>query len=730
MDGVSGFPVLRIPKLSMSAIPRVHHISTAEQLRNIGNPAFSDNEYSAGDFRRFDIYRLSENITIPSGVWTPYSVTANTTFNGILDGNGYTINVTGAVTGTANNFGLVGHASNALFRNIDMHFAAGSQWGSPAVRRNNTGAIIGTGIRTAVSNCHVSAETDSGGNALATVFGGNHTGGLIGFVTGTGAALVRSSSAVNIDGQSNTGGFAGGSNFLADDQIRFVSCWATGGVVASGIYAGGFIGNIGHLASFSRSSATGNVIGAGAVGGFIGSGFRSNDFSDCYALGNVTITTGAVSIAPDSTTTADIIATASAGAGGFMGSIYRTSTAGSMRFNRNMAAGSVTSTAPSGNFVHIGGFIGATDINTRNVQLGYNAVLTNVFVTQQNPRLQLGRVIGFNRASIATFEREMFIKSEMGRAVMNGTNFISSSSVTNLIGQQDPTAPEFIAEDFIGKTLAELGQAETYSEFWDFMGLWMIHPELFVPIHRIHNPDQEFHTQIWFAFNNRGTVEYRNINIGVVDEFEVPADMLNLEFGDWTFMGWYSSNSTTGIQFVDADGVMQDSLRGRIINAEGGDTIVLHARWQVEMEFKMGDATAHDTANPLSYELPEPLIIIFRQGFSLPQPMIDWYIFNGWHSANGVGGVWDEETRIAQSGVWLEDEEPPTTVYAYFTFKTVYRELQAIKTQADRLIARGLMSNTNPNYLAVTSALGQYTENRLCRDCRSSNEGELYNHSG
>lgn len=163
----------------------------------------------------------------------------------------------------------------------------------------NTGGLVGkTQPGSKVSRCY------SVGNVTAT---GGDTGGLVGEADGR---IEHSWSYANVDAANNVGGIVG----LSDDAIYNCSaygeiigvtaigglignvdgsvnidlCRALGNVTGSGLYAGGFIGNI-NTGTINDCYAEGNVSTANIAGGFVGI-MSGGSITQCYSLGNVTAT--------------------------------------------------------------------------------------------------------------------------------------------------------------------------------------------------------------------------------------------------------------------------------------------------------------------------------------------------------------------------------------------------------------------------------------------------------
>ena len=142
--------------------------------------------------------KLAANIDLANAAWTPVGQTGATTFNGVFDGQNYTIsnlNVNSeAQTGAYYSSGLFGwvetHADgNGQLKNVKIE-------GATVVGHHNCGALVGyiTEKYAVVDNCHVSnaAITCTYANGDAD---GDKAGALIG--NATNATKVNNCSAAN-----------------------------------------------------------------------------------------------------------------------------------------------------------------------------------------------------------------------------------------------------------------------------------------------------------------------------------------------------------------------------------------------------------------------------------------------------------------------------------------------------------------------------------------------------
>jgi len=232
------------------------------------------------------IYRLVSDIDLGGVDWAPVG-SASSPFNGIFDGNGFTISNLAVARAGHDNVGLFGF-STGLIKGLTIDGAAVSG-------RNNVGGLAGsssgriegcsvlgggisgatnTGGLAGISTGTVSGSGSSGGTVTGGTGGG--TGGLLGTSTGT---VSGSYSHNDVRGFSSVGGFIGS----ASGTVRL--SYATGSVTATGFSMGGFIGAAGSVA-ITDSFATGNVTPGSSSGGFHGSGTSGTRAENCYSVSN------------------------------------------------------------------------------------------------------------------------------------------------------------------------------------------------------------------------------------------------------------------------------------------------------------------------------------------------------------------------------------------------------------------------------------------------------------
>ena len=228
------------------------------------------------------------------------------------------------VVGDATVGGLIGnvvHAADNEETNIINSHATGNV---TALTSSEAGGLIGNvGSIGLVGPTYI--VTIEGCSATGEVRGNSNVGGFIGKQDRRNSAagdpsqiaIIESYSTGDVYGVNNVGGFIGHLKAYINGDDTIDRCFASGDVVATGDYAGGFIGNIGYSAAgggarITDAYASGDVTGSNHVGGFVGIATRAGPVPSRLYLTNV-YSSGRV--------TADL---GSTNVGGFMGSYVNT----------------------------------------------------------------------------------------------------------------------------------------------------------------------------------------------------------------------------------------------------------------------------------------------------------------------------------------------------------------------------------------------------------------------
>ena len=204
-------------------------------------------------------YRLENDITLTSRNWTPIGGNGVSNFEGIFDGQGYTISNL-KISGTNDeDLGLFGYSTGTI-KNLTV---TGNIEGTA-----DLGLIVGENAGV-VENCHTEGTVEG-----ATI------GGIVGRNTSTGIITGCTSSA-NMTGKTHDAGGVAGYN-----AGTVIYCGAAGNVSGSSNYIGGLVG-INEEGTVKYSYAQGKVTSTGnQKGGLVGRNYYGM-IRFCYAAGSV-----------------------------------------------------------------------------------------------------------------------------------------------------------------------------------------------------------------------------------------------------------------------------------------------------------------------------------------------------------------------------------------------------------------------------------------------------------
>ncbi len=181
-------------------------------------------------------------------------------FNGIYDGNGYSIKnltIQNKEMNGASLFGTIG--SNSVLKNITLENVNISA-------RNSVGALAGVNDSGQIINCHVEGSLE----------GIDFVGGLVGGERFSGY-INKCSALIKVKGESKVGGLIGESN----NEIS--QCWVKGEIIGD-YNVGGISGE--NSGEIRKSFVHVEVSGGKRVGGI--TGINWGKIIDSYALGTVT----------------------------------------------------------------------------------------------------------------------------------------------------------------------------------------------------------------------------------------------------------------------------------------------------------------------------------------------------------------------------------------------------------------------------------------------------------
>ncbi len=217
-------------------------------------------------------YQLQNDITVTANYWTPIGSNGMPAFNGIFDGNGFTISGLRFSNNYYANVGFIG-VNTGTIKNLNVEAIFESMGRVGAICSENSGLV---------DNCSSTGLITEGQDSQIDA------GGLVGYNTGT--IQYSYSTATVTAPNSNAGGLLGKNYNGAVVQYS----WASGNV--TGVTAGGLIGEQYNYRSTAPRTencySVGNVKGNNYAGGLIGisHGYyesNSNYVDFCYSHGKV-----------------------------------------------------------------------------------------------------------------------------------------------------------------------------------------------------------------------------------------------------------------------------------------------------------------------------------------------------------------------------------------------------------------------------------------------------------
>jgi len=220
-------------------------------------------------------YKLTANITLTQGNWTPIGTETNP-FSGWFDGGGYTIS----------NLTITGSTLTGFFGSIDDGFVENLhlQIGSAGINGTNyTGGIAGKIKSAYIDNCSVSGGSISTNNQDA--------GGIAGYVDDSVIQdCYTTSNVTNTIQYKSAGGIAGTIKY-SNSTASIINCYSTGNI--SGYIAGGITGflSTGNT-SITYCYSTGTISGSGMIGGIAGDIYLNSTIINCIALNPAIINLG------------------------------------------------------------------------------------------------------------------------------------------------------------------------------------------------------------------------------------------------------------------------------------------------------------------------------------------------------------------------------------------------------------------------------------------------------
>lgn len=211
-----------------------------------------------------DKIELMNNVTL-TGTWVPLGTSVTNAFQGIFNGQGYTVSGVAITDATDPAVGFFG-VSKGNIENVGVNVSISGNTQNYAT----IGGLVGSLQGGSVTNSFATGTLTSTGE-------GSYNGGLVGGLVQGSVADSYTSVAVTGGGASYNGGLVG----LASSSLS--NSYATGAVTgAGGSVNGGLVGDQ-QGANITDCYATGNVTGGAPQGGLIGQqirGTNSNNYFD------------------------------------------------------------------------------------------------------------------------------------------------------------------------------------------------------------------------------------------------------------------------------------------------------------------------------------------------------------------------------------------------------------------------------------------------------------------
>jgi hypothetical protein len=294
-----------------------YEISTAKQLKEFAELVNGVNGDTPISFINKTIF-LKNDITLTDN-WIPignyklgnYNLITNTAFEGIFDGQGYTISGLSVNGGRyAGLFGYVG--SNGQIRNVNV-VATKIKARSEPIEAYAGGLVAFYFSAKTIENCSVKADS-----IVADARSSSYSGGLVGYATGpitiTNSYASGNVSATTYNPDSYSHSYSGGLVGYTTG-ITITNSYASGNVYANSYYSisGGLTGKAYYTTAITNSYASGNVSADSPIssisGGLVGSATGTITITNSYTSGNVfadspnaSISGGLVGSAADTTT--------------------------------------------------------------------------------------------------------------------------------------------------------------------------------------------------------------------------------------------------------------------------------------------------------------------------------------------------------------------------------------------------------------------------------------------
>lgn len=239
-------------------------ISTAAELT-----AFATRVNAGNTFSGKTVY-LMANITLPSN-FTPIGTTANP-FEGIFDGNGYSIEGINIQLSDTDKVGIFGVVNGGTIKNITTK---GTQVKGGNITGAVVGQLLGNGI---IENCTNEVPIE----------GTSNVGGIVGSAAGTIQYCQNYATVTTI-----TNNFSGGIIGVFNGNTTVINCKNTGNITSAQYGAGGIIGagetgvvNIKNCTNSGKINAVSGTVG-GIFGGIVSDSYSGHEITYCKNTGAI-----------------------------------------------------------------------------------------------------------------------------------------------------------------------------------------------------------------------------------------------------------------------------------------------------------------------------------------------------------------------------------------------------------------------------------------------------------
>ena len=226
--------------------------------------------------------------------WLPIG-TSSTPFKGILDGNGKTVSGLWINRPNSDYVGFFGSTYGAKIKNLTLI-------GESVIGKNYVGVLSAYSSSSTISNCTLSASLSGASYVGGTVgkgasctmnnissyvnviCSGDYTGGIIGYIDGSGSISDCRVKCNSISGVNYVGGACGANR----GTVSFATCYISANLNGNK-YVGGVVGQIQRASQNNMTNCNffGDVNGTSYVGGICGLYVSKATMKGCYAVAHV-----------------------------------------------------------------------------------------------------------------------------------------------------------------------------------------------------------------------------------------------------------------------------------------------------------------------------------------------------------------------------------------------------------------------------------------------------------